>query len=239
LLQTLLNEMAVSVDPKYLQGDSARERLGASIWNKRLAVCAEAGSQRIESELLKTLSGGDSFPVRFLHREGFTAKPRHVLMMVANDPPRMDAYDDALRDRVLALPFVHPLNNGAPLELTGGNRIEAVRQDPASPLVRGFAAWALEGLQRFYKAQEIYRAPVVEAACAKFWQDTDPITPFWENVTAEELHAGIVKSDLRRRYENWCITEGARALGRDRWTRACEAHGLYEWRSNGVRYWRK
>jgi phage/plasmid-associated DNA primase len=239
LLQTVLDEMAVSVDPKYLQGDSARERLGAAIWNRRLAVCAEAGSQRIETELLKTLSGGDSFPVRFLHREAFTAKPRHVLMMVANDPPRMDAYDDALRDRVLALPFVHRLGEPSPLKLTGGKRIEAVRQDTNSPLVRGFAAWALEGLQRFYKAQEIYRAPVVETACTRFWRDTDPITPFWETVKDEELREGIVKGELRGRYETWCSSEGARALGRDRWTRACEAHGLYEWRSNGVRHWRK
>jgi len=242
LLQCVLGEMAVSVDPKYLQGDSRRERLGASIWNKRLAVCAEAGSQKIEVELLKTLSGGDSIPVCFHYREQFTARPRHVLMMVANDPPRMNAHDDALRERVVALPFNHPLGHdlegrARPLALIGGPRIEAARSEPTSPLVGGFAAWALEGLTRFYKTQEIYRAPCVEAACSRFWADTDPVTPFWEGVDETALHQGLTKKELREMYERWCEAEGARPVSRDRWSKACEARGLEESRSKAARSW--
>jgi putative DNA primase/helicase len=238
LLQTALGGMAATIDPKKLQDSAARERLGADLWNRRLAVCSEAGSQKLEAELLKTLSGGDRLAVRFLFREAFTAPPRHVLLMVANDPPRMDAYDDALKDRVIALPFIHPLDNGAPLELTGGRRIEAVRQDPASALVRGFAAWALDGLNRVYQTQDIHRAACAQTATAQFWADTDPITPFWETVEEAQLVAGIAKSDLRGRYDEWCKAEGARPLNRNRWTKACEAHGLADQkRTGGTRFW--
>jgi P4 family phage/plasmid primase-like protien len=239
LLQTILGDMSATVDPKKLQDSAARERLGADLWNRRLAVCSEAGSQRLEAELLKTLSGGDRLAVRFLFREAFTAPPRHVLLMVTNDPPQMDAYDAALKDRVITLPFVHALNNGAPLELTGGKRIEAVRQEPSSLLVRGFAAWAMEGLQRVYQTQDIHRAACSQTATAQFWADTNPITPFWETIKESELRAGITKTYLRKQYDIWCEAEGARPLNRPRWAKACESHGLLEERrgTDSTRFW--
>ncbi len=239
LSQTVLGDMSATIDPKKLQDSAARERLGADLWNRRLAVCSEAGSQRLEAELLKTLSGGDRLAVRFLFREAFTAPPRHVLLMVTNDPPQMDAYDAALKDRVIALPFEHPLGDGEPLQLTGGKRIEAVRQDVHSPLVEGFAAWAMEGLARVFANQDIHRAACLNRATAQFWADTDPITPFWETIEESELMAGIAKSELRRRYEMWCDIEGARPLNRNRWTKACTSHGLGEGRSadGRVRMW--
>jgi putative DNA primase/helicase len=236
LLQTVLGHMAATIDPKKLQDNAARERLGADLWNRRLAVCSEAGSQRLEAELLKTLSGGDQLAVRFLFREAFTAPPRHVLLMVTNDPPKMDAHDAALKDRVIALPFVHPLDNGAPLELTGGKRIEAVRQDPQSPLVRGFAAWAMEGLARVWQSQEIHRAACVATATAQFWADTDQLTPFWESIEESELLEGIGKTELRERYEAWCKAEGARPKAAREWTRACkDGRGLEEGRTSDAK----
>ncbi len=238
LLQTMLGAQATSVDTARLHESSDRERLGAVLWGKRLAVVAEAGNKRISAELLKTLAGGDTFPARFNYHEAFNAAPRHVLLLCANDAPKTDAYDDALRDRVIALPFVHPLAEGGALSLTGGARIEEVRRDPASPLVRGFAVWALEGLARVFETQTIYRAPAVTAATAQFWADADPLTPFWETVSTDELRAGIAKGVLRERYEEWCKSEGARPLNAREWPRACEAHGLQdEKRTGGVRFW--
>jgi P4 family phage/plasmid primase-like protien len=237
LLQTVLGDMAATIDPEKLGANSARERLGAQLWNKRVAVCSEAGSQRLEAELLKTLSGSDSLDVRFLFREAFTAPPCHVLMMVANDPPRVDAYDAALKDRVIALPFVHRLDSGDPLKLTGGARIEAVRRDPTSPLVRGFAAWALEGLARLHTSQEIHLAACVKKATSRFWAETDPLTPFWERQSEAELVEGVTKTELRRRYEDWCSKEGARPVSARQWTRACRAFGLQDERRGGGVWW--
>jgi P4 family phage/plasmid primase-like protien len=240
LIQTVLGKMAQTIDPKKLQDDAARERLGADLWNRRLAVCAEAGGQKLEAELLKTLSGGDTISVRFLYQEAFDATPRHVLMMVSNDAPRLDAYDDALKDRVVALPFVHPLGDGAPIQFTGHTRIESARQDPQSALVRGFIVWALEGLKAVYHSQTVFRAECLTEATATFWADTDPLTSFWTTVGENQLYAGIPKAELRRRYENWCACEGAKPLAARNWTRACVSFGLRDGsNSQGARTWRK
>lgn len=239
LLQTVLGEQSAQIDARALDGGE-RDRLGASLWNRRLAVCSEVGNKKLDKELLKTLSGGDRFPVRQLYKEQFTALPRHVLMMVANDAPRLDPDDGALKDRVWALPFEHPMSDGEPLDLTGASafgdggerlgRLEAARVDPASPLVAGFTAWALDGLRRVHRFQRIERAPCVEAATAKFWSDTDTLTPFWDSLDGDALDAlngrGLAKSELRRVYERWCEEEGARPVGPRPWARTCESHGL-------------
>jgi putative DNA primase/helicase len=226
LLQTVLGDASATIDTALLQDNSSRERLGAALWGKRAAFVAEAGNKRIDAELLKTLSGGDRLSVRRLYQEAFTAKPSHALFLAANDAPKTDAYDDALKDRVIALPFVHPLNDGDPLQFAGHTRVEAARTDADSPLLRGFAAWLGDGLERLYQSQEIYKAPAVEAATAKFWADTDPVSEFWSTVDEADLRDGMPKSELRARYEFWCQAEGARPLNRNQWARACQSHGL-------------
>lgn len=237
LLQTLLGEDSATIDTALLQANSSRERLGATLWGKRAAFVSEAGNKRIDAELLKMLSGGDRLSVRFLYREAFTAPPSHCLILAANDAPQTDAYDDALKDRVIALPFVHPLDEGARLEFQGHQRLESARRDAASPLVRGFALWVAQGLAQLYQRQDIYRAPVVVKATTQFWADTDPLTPFWETIEAETLSQGIPKTELRRLYESWCITEGANPVRPQEWSRACESLGLAQVKRLGVRYW--
>ncbi len=238
LLQTVLGKMAHSVDPQKLQDNSVRERLGADLWNRRLAVVAEAGGKKLEAELLKTLSGADSLTVRFLFQESFTAIPRHVLLLVSNDAPKLNAYDDALKDRVVALPFAHRLDKNGPLKLTGGARIEAVRKDPHSPLVIGFTAWAVEGLARIQSSEKIFKASAVEKATEKFWADTDTLTPFWETVDKNALRAGIPKNELRAAYQKWAEIEGAPVFNRNIWAKACESYGLQDVRSGQKRSWK-
>jgi hypothetical protein len=158
--------------------------------------------------------------------------------MVSNDSPRLEAYDPALKGRIMALPFIHPLKD-TPLKLTGAARLEEVRKDPSSPLVRGFAAWVLEGLERVYLTQSIFQAPEVQAASEQFWADTDPLTCFWESFSIAQLEAGIFKRDLRLRYDHWCRSEGARPYGPAAWARACQSIGLYEVRrgAENTRTW--
>lgn len=239
LLQTVLGEAAATVDTALLQEDSSRERLGASLWNKRAAFVAEAGNKRLDAELLKMLSGGDRLSVRFLYKEPFTASPSHVLMLTANDAPKTNAYDDALKDRVIALPFTHTLSKGEPLTFAGHMRLESARRDPNSSLLRGFVAWLAEGLEHLYQTQEIRRDDTIKAATAQFWSDVDPLTPFWDTIEREALTKGIAKSELRERYEAWCRDEGTRPVNRSQWVEACLSYGLFEGKSGGVRWWKR
>ena len=236
LLSTVLGEMNASISPESLNERGNRERLGAAIWNRRLAVISEAGNSRISTDLLKTLSGGDSYPVRMLFKEQFQAKPTHVLMLVSNDPPRMDAYDDALKDRVIALPFIHSMKDQ---KLLNGARLEEERKKINSPLVLGFTTWAIEGMQRLLQEGDLYVSTNVKEHTQQFWNATDPYSEFFEDLDPFELKKGILKSILQERFNEWCDKSGLRRLSRTDWPRACQAYGLKEKRETKSRYWVK
>jgi putative DNA primase/helicase len=227
LLQTVLGKMSTTLEPKKLGADSQRERLGAILFNKLLAVCQEAGNMRTENEVLKMLSGGDTFPARFLYKEAFDVRPHHVLVMVSNHAPRLDVSDDALKDRIMTLPFHHALNEGGQLVLTSGARLETVRKDPTAPLVLGFARWAMEGCKRVYETNGISSCAAVEEATRQFWLDTDPLTEFWEGIPLFWLLKGIERADLHIEYEHWCLQNGVRLFSPHAWVKACEGIGLY------------
>jgi P4 family phage/plasmid primase-like protien len=232
MLATVLGDMAETINPKYLATDGDRERLGALIWGKRVALCAEAGNARLDAESLKTLSGGDRLSVRRLYAEAFTTRASHVLVMVANDAPRVEAYDDALKDRVLALPFNHRLDAGP--ALLNGKRVEELRQDAESSLVLGFVSWAVEGLERVHRTGQIHRAAVCQAATRAFWSNVDPLHDFWLEQELSELVMGVAVSGFRARYETWCSQGGrGRPLGAQKFNKACLSVGLEQVKGTG------
>ena len=231
LERTLGDHLSAVLSPKDLdtRGFPDRDRLGAKMWNRRLVTCQELGRARIDGELLKTLSGGgDMITVRFLRQEAFTARPTHVLAMVSNSAPQLPAFDEALRKRIIALPFHHRLdiNNNPLLE---GKDIKDLASNTNSELMQGFLAWAVEGLEDVHTCRQLYLCPAVVRATKQFWEDVDPTTDFWLQLEID-LTQGISKSQLRRSYETWCDEEGIKPLNRNQWTKACELKGLVEQR---------
>jgi phage/plasmid-associated DNA primase len=99
----------------------------------------------------------------------------------------------------------------------------------------------MEGLARVWHSQEIHRAKCAATATAKFWADTDQLTPFWETIEEAELLDGIGKTELRKLYEEWCDNEGVHKnarLNRPAWVKACNSRGLIDQkRTGGKRFW--
>jgi len=227
LMETVLGDQANTVEPKHLSGDGVRGLLGSRLWNRRLGVCHEAGRVPIDSELLKTMSGGDSYTVKHLYKDEFTAQPTHALVLVANDPPRLDGLDPALRERVIALPFEYDLDPEGRRDLFGGRKLEEVRREPHSALVREFTAWAAQGMRRVFLSRAIFLAPSVVLATVKLWDDMgDELAGFWETLQTSEISLGVGVRELRVRYAEWCGINKVKVLPARKWDRACEAVGL-------------
>ena len=230
LLQTALGATAKPLDWSLLSGDREAERLGATIRGMRAVMLPEAGRKRLDADVLKMLSGGDRLPGRLLYQSSsFTVTPTWALIAVSNDPPNMNAYDDALRDRLRALPFEHPLAEGGRFTFTRGEKLESYRRRTDTPLIAGFVAWAVEGLERVYRTQEIHQAKASVEQTRQFWEDADPLTPFWEQIQDGErrLKEGIKAGELRMMYVEWCNQEGIRKpLSTRAWGEACHAHSL-------------
>ncbi|MGC4047929.1 MAG: phage/plasmid primase, P4 family [Armatimonas sp.] len=242
LLQTVLGPTGKVIDASLLSGDRDTERLGAAVRGMRAIFLAEAGRKRLDAELLKMMAGSDRIPGRELYgKHTFSVQPSWAVIAVSNDAPNVQVYDDALRTRVMALPFLCPLDVGGRLSFTGGNRLEEVRRDPQSPLLLGFTAWAVDGLTRVYKTRSLHQAVVVEQHTRLFWEDADPLTPFWEGLDPRFIEKGMPASELHDAYLCWHQNHriSSRPLQGKSFAAACRVAGLEEYRTAAGKWWRR
>jgi phage/plasmid-associated DNA primase len=246
MLLTVLGECGVTVESAALADQKDDSRLGGKVRGKRGLFIAEAGKRPLDTELLKTIAGGDTLSFRYL----FTDVPIKInstwnVVMTSNDAPRINAHDNGLRERLVAVPFLHRLDAGEPLTFAGHKRIEDARKDANSSLIKGFTAWLIEGLERLYShpLHDAYLAPVVSEHTEKLLRDADPLTEFWEWYELEyegSLERSVQASELQRIYLGWCETQKIRYVKRGKaFATACRARGLEEKRTALGVTWKK
>jgi phage/plasmid-associated DNA primase len=246
MLLTVLGNCGEVVDSASLADQKDDSRLGAKLRGKRGLFTAEAGKRPLDTELLKKLAGGDPMVCRYLFTDdNILINPTWNSIMTSNDAPRINAHDAALRDRIVAVPFLHRLDAGEPLKFTGHQRIEDARRDVKSPLIRGFVAWLIEGLNRLYSRElhNAYLAPIVSEHTERLFRDADPLTEFWEWFELEyegALERGVQASELQRVYLGWCDTQKIRNIKRGKaFAAACRARRLVEKRTASGVIWQK
>ena len=246
MLLTVLGDCGEVVDSASLADQKEDSRLGAKLRGKRGLFTAEAGKRPLDTELLKKLAGGDTLTVRPLFTDvHLEVKSTWNSIMTSNDAPRINAHDEALRERIVAVPFLHRLDAGEHLKFTGHQRIEGARKDVNSPLIRGFVAWLMEGLIRLYSRDlhNAYLAPIVSEHTKRLFRDADPLTDFWEWYELEyegSLERGVKAGELERVYIGWCDTQKIRNIKRGKaFTAACRARYLESKRTSSGVVWQK
>jgi phage/plasmid-associated DNA primase len=246
MLLTVLGGCGVTVESASLADQKDDSRLGAKLRGKRGLFIAEAGKRPFDTEIIKTLSGGDRMTCRYLFTDdNIQIDSTWNIVMTSNDAPRIDSHDKAIRERFVAVPFLHRLDAGNNLVFTGHQRIEDARKDVNSSLVQGFFAWLMEGLNRLYlhERHEAYLAPIVSEHTERMFRDADPLTEFWEWYEFEyegSLERGVQASELQRAYLGWCETQKIRHVKRGKaFAAACRARHLEQKRTAYGVIWEK
>ena len=71
-------------------------------------TASETEADRAWAELkLKQLTGGDRVAARFMRQDFFTYKPQFKLNIIGNHMPVLHNVDDAMRRRIIIVPFIH------------------------------------------------------------------------------------------------------------------------------------
>lgn len=246
MLLTVLGNCGEVVESASLADQKDDSRLGAKLRGKRGLFTAEAGTRPLDTELLKKLAGGDEMACRLLFTDdNIKITPTWNTIMTSNDAPRINAHDAALRDRIVAVPFLHRLDAGKHLTFEGHQRIEGARKDVTSPLIRGFVAWLMKGLIRLYERRlhNAYLAPIVSEHTERLFRDADPLTDFWEWYELEyegSLERGVQGSELQRIYIGWSETQKIRHIKRGKaFAAACKARKLEQKRTSSGVVWQK
>jgi putative DNA primase/helicase len=168
----------------------------AKLHGYRLVVAQETEKGRAWDEVkIKTLTGGDKVTARFMRCDFFDFVPKFKLWIVGNHKPRLNNVDEAMRRRMLLLPFTV--------------QIPEHERDPdlADKLKAEWPAillWMIDGCLEW---QEIGLAPpkIVTDATDEYFEDQDAFKQWLEDCTEKAGPSAFTKiSVLFSSWKEWC-----------------------------------
>lgn len=171
----------------------------ADLRGKRLAVAVETEEgRRLAESKVKQLTGGDRLRARFMRRDFFEFAPTHKLLVVGNHRPVLRNVDEAMRRRLLLIPFeaVIPPENRDP-ELAAKLRGE----------LPGVLRWALDGCAE-WQAGGLRPPARVLAATESYFETADALGRWAEERLVFAASASVAKADAWASWKSWAETNG-------------------------------
>ncbi|MCQ4164698.1 DNA primase family protein [Tahibacter harae] len=231
-MQALLGDYAGTAAPSLLiaKGGNEHPTALADLQGKRLVVVSETGEAgRLNEEVAKMLTGGDTITARRMRQDFYQFKPTHLLMLQTNHRPRVAGTDEGIWRRLRLLPFVVTI----PPEMRDARLVDKLRAE-----LPGVLSWALEGLKK-YRANGFNTPASVKAATADYRSSSDAIGAFISECCRENPFFTVPASDLYKAYVEWCENSGERPRPqRDFGMRLSERGFDAEKGTGGKRRWR-
>jgi putative DNA primase/helicase len=185
---------------------SVTEYQKAQLVGRRLVIAVEtAQTKHLNTELVKSLSGGDQQNARHPYGRPFAFSPVMKLFIAVNHRPIVRDESFGLWRRLLLVPFERTF----PKNETLLDELKAEAPGILAWAVRGCLAWQRDGL----------RAPqCVAAATAEYQSDSDHLVNFVEERCEIDPAATVAAKDLFDAYRAWCdanqLREGERLSNR-------------------------
>jgi putative DNA primase/helicase len=168
----------------------------AKLHGFRLAVSQETEKGRKWDESkIKTMTGGDKMTARFMRCDFFDFVPKFKLWIVGNHKPQLDNVDEAMRRRMLLVPFLVQI----PIEERNPdlpNKLKAER--PA------ILRWMLDGCLEW---QRIGLAPpkIVTVATEEYFDDQDTLKQWVDDCTEDGgPYAFMTVKQIFMSWKHWC-----------------------------------
>ena len=173
---------------------------------KRLIILPELPKGALRSDILKTVTGGDSISVRGMRQNPRTEIPTATLIFSANELPSLRMVDEAIRRRLMVWPFDHKPDK---IDVQLGHKLVSARNLP------GVLAWLVEGLRQVLKLRGNDQALPIPAKVRKatedYFDEVDHVGVWRDECVAE---TGETKSkDLYTNYKVHCEDNNRKPLG--------------------------
>ncbi len=128
------------------------QRKAATLAGPRFVCTSEVAEEhRLNEQLIKDITGGDTIEARRLYQEAFTFKPQFKQWMYGNHKPTITGTDDAIWSRVRMVPFEVSFFGREDLELPA--KLAAELSGILTWALRGCLDWQRSGLQPPAKVQ--------------------------------------------------------------------------------------
>jgi putative DNA primase/helicase len=192
------------------------QRKAATLAGPRFICTSEVDEEhRLNEQLIKDITGGDTIEGRRLYQEAFTFKPQFKPWMYGNHKPEIRGTDDAIWSRVRLVPFEVSFRGREDLELAGKLEKE----------LPGILNWAIQGCLDW---QRIGLKPPakVQAATDEYREEMDVFGPFIRECCVIHRTAEVRANDLWNAYKVWCDTNGVKEQTQTRFGKYLSSKGF-------------
>ena len=195
---------------------------------------------RLDSAVLKSITGGERVTPRMLYANPITFSPRFVPLLACNVAPAL-ANDTGSRRRLRIVPCDNDVKDP-----DRGLRAELCMPEPRAALL----AFVVEGYRR-WRAEGLGTCEAVDEATARYWQghksrelerssrETRAMVEAFLGACVEPAEGVLTPSSvLHAAYVTYCDREGLMPVIDSVFGRALGALGLQSKRTNSTRLWR-
>lgn len=187
-------------------------------------------SKRLAEDVVKAMTGGDTMSYRGLYKEEEQFDPAHLAILASNYMPTVRGQDQGIWDRLLRVPFEISI----PKEERIPNYEQELMEEGS-----GIFNWFLEGLRRYYEnGDKVTIHPKMIQATTQYREDMDFLKPFIEDFCIKDAAEICTKSELYKRYKEWCEMNGERPLSTRGLRNALVDRDFAEDRNMTARIWK-
>jgi putative DNA primase/helicase len=185
--------------------------------------------QRLDTALIKTLTGGEESAARQLYGRQFTFTPRFKLWFAGNHQPEIRDRDHGIWRRMLLVPFTAQIA----LENQDPELIEKLRED-----LPGILNWAIEGYQNFVR--DGMRPPKAITDAVEVYKGDEDILGDWMSECCDKEPTGTAsRAALRASYINHCARSSMRTISDKAFVASLRERGYdTDTKTGGVRGYR-
>lgn len=156
--------------------------------------------QKLNTALVKDLTGGETISARKLYKETFNFEPEFKLWFSTNHMPNADSTDEAIWDRLRLIPFLARVSD---------DEVDVALKDTLLAELPGILAWSIRGAIDWF-ANGLKPPEKVLLATAEYRADQDNVTRFIEEKCERVYDAKTRPSDLYEAYAGWCTLHNER-----------------------------
>ncbi|HYQ90983.1 MAG TPA: phage/plasmid primase, P4 family [Candidatus Competibacteraceae bacterium] len=191
------------------------QRKAATLAGPRFICTSEVSEeQRLNEQLIKDITGGDTLEARKLYQEAFTFKPQFKAWMYGNHKPQIRGTDDAIWSRVKLIPF----------EVSFAGREDTKLPTKLKEELPGILNWALRGCLDWQR-HGLNPPAKVQAATQAYREEMDMFSQFIKECCVIRRDASVWASELKAAYQSWCADNGVREETQTKFGRYLTAKG--------------
>jgi len=195
------------MEAKFETGGDSPTPFIVALKSKRVLWVAESKEgQRLDTSLVKRLTGRDTISGRLPHeKEYITFKPTFTPFLITNDLPHISAEDQAIWDRVLPVEF------GArfvanPTKPNERKKIKALEDKILSKERAGVMAWLMRGYIE-YQRIGLNVPPKILQWRDEYREAEDDFTPWVDTLNTSDPAIKTTSKELYREYKSWAALE--------------------------------